>query len=308
MDIIDWYAYCSPNSLRPMPRPEDAKDSKQLEEEMFKSRNSVGRDGSLSNDEQEEMANLAVGIYASSDVSKVLGTLLGRFVRAYTSDNCIYEGVLETLSPEGKVVLKVPHRLNDDEEKKPCGSYGVYSGRISPEMVFERKDVISLEAIDNDLEQKSELRPPTMENFQTDQEIHQSYNGQNEERQLVGYFDDGEEIDDGMTLGNTKGWNPDEMFQTNRKLFNVESKYDPNMLDYTTELVKDESEEGLKKQALAEKIAKEIESTKQTDVNGKTVADDDDGEEEAKYSAVHRPSDTRTDVYVPPHLRGKFFN
>ncbi|CAD5126062.1 DgyrCDS14231 [Dimorphilus gyrociliatus] len=294
--------YVSPNALLPMPRAEDAKDSKQLEEEMFKNRNNTERDGDFSSEEREEMASVAEGIYASSDVSKVLGTLLGRFVRAYTSDNCIYEGVLETLSPEGKVVLKVPHRLDQDEESKPCGSYGVHSNRISSEIIFARKDVISLEAIDNDLEQKNEIRPLMVESFQTDQEIHQSYNGQTEERQFVDYFDGEEEIGDDMTLENTKstGWNPDDMFQTNSKLFNVGSTFDPSMLAYTTELVKDESEEGLELQAKAEKIAKEIENTKQSDINGKSAADDDDGEEEAKYSAVHRP---QPDRYLPPHRR-----
>ena len=87
-----------------------------------------------------------------------------------------------------------------------------------------------------------------------------------------------------------------DQFAVNKNKFGVESTYDENV--YTTQI--DETKVTAQQARKAERIAAEIESKQR----GKEVLDNDDGDEEDKYSSVRRDLPQRAaGAYVPPSQR-----
>lgn len=112
--------------------------------------------------------------------------------------------------------------------------------------------------------------------------------------------------------GNANGWDPNEMFHKNEEKYGVKSTYDQNMSGYTLTIQKKNTKDYKDAEAKAEKLAQEIESQP----TYKARADLENGDEEARFAAVERPTVTTSpetqpsstnksgnDIYVPPARR-----
>ncbi|XP_076334097.1 uncharacterized protein LOC143238062 isoform X2 [Tachypleus tridentatus] len=89
-------------------------------------------------------------------------------------------------------------------------------------------------------------------------------------------------------ISEKNGWDPNEMFKKNAEKFGVTSTYDSTLQGYTIPLEPKNTEEYKKQEAKAVKIAQEIENSQQY-LSRIAV---ENGDEEEKYSAVVRPSES----------------
>lgn len=76
------------------------------------------------------------------------------------------------------------------------------------------------------------------------------------------------------------------MFRYNEENYGVVSTYDSSLSSYTVPLERDNSEEFLKREARANQLAEEIESSAQ--YKARVALENDDRTEEEKYTAVQR--------------------
>ncbi|PNI64650.1 ATXN2 isoform 14, partial [Pan troglodytes] len=97
----------------------------------------------------------------------------------------------------------------------------------------------------------------------------------------------------------------------NEENYGVVSTYDSSLSSYTVPLERDNSEEFLKREARANQLAEEIESSAQ--YKARVALENDDRSEEEKYTAVQRNSsereghsiNTRENKYIPPGQRNR---
>ncbi|KAL0610762.1 Ataxin-2 [Plecturocebus cupreus] len=89
----------------------------------------------------------------------------------------------------------------------------------------------------------------------------------------------------------SNGWDPNDMFRYNEENYGVVSTYDSSLSSYTVPLERDNSEEFLKREARANQLAEEIESSAQ--YKARVALENDDRSEEEKYTAVQRNSSER---------------
>lgn len=83
------------------------------------------------------------------------------------------------------------------------------------------------------------------------------------------------------------GWDPNEMFRKNQDTFGVTSTFDDSLASYTVPLDKVDSQEYKDAEAKAEALAAEIENNPMC----RDRLDLENGDEEALFAAVERPSD-----------------
>ncbi|XP_027627449.1 ataxin-2 isoform X6 [Tupaia chinensis] len=148
----------------------------------------------------------------------------------------------------------------------------------------------------------------------TDSAISAKVNGEHKEKDLepwdAGELPTSEELE-ALENDVSNGWDPNDMFRYNEENYGVVSTYDSSLSSYTVPLERDNSEEFLKREARANQLAEEIESSAQ--YKARVALENDDRSEEEKYTAVQRNSsereghsiNTRENKYIPPGQRNR---
>ncbi|KAL4700686.1 hypothetical protein H8959_014690 [Pygathrix nigripes] len=148
----------------------------------------------------------------------------------------------------------------------------------------------------------------------TDSAISAKVNGEHKEKDLepwdAGELTASEELE-ALENDVSNGWDPNDMFRYNEENYGVVSTYDSSLSSYTVPLERDNSEEFLKREARANQLAEEIESSAQ--YKARVALENDDRSEEEKYTAVQRNSsereghsiNTRENKYIPPGQRNR---
>jgi hypothetical protein len=151
------------------------------------------------------------------------------------------------------------------------------------------------------------IMPGASSSFQTDIEI--SGSNTRGERMLQRWVPEGPESNDfSLESGNTATW---DQFETNSRIFGATSTYDENL--YTTTINRNDPS-FKRREAEAERIAREIEGATSTNAHVREergqALEQDDGDEEEKYSGVRRDdkhytplSVGGTNKYTPPARR-----
>ncbi|XP_078599168.1 uncharacterized protein LOC144874636 isoform X27 [Branchiostoma floridae x Branchiostoma japonicum] len=237
------------------------------------------------------------GVYANSRLIHIATSLVGNVVQVQVKDGSIYEGVFRTMSPKMEVVLELAHKVEVGQTSLPSRD------QLQEKLIFHQENVVMLTALDVDLDYATKA-----DSF-TDAAI-SKFNGQIAEKELQPWEADSDQAPDllldadGGTVS-SNGWDAAEMFRTNEKRYGVQSSYDSSLAGYTTQLKEEDTKEYREKRDRAQRIADEIERS--TDYQRRVALEVHD-DEEAAFSAVHRPSrnDGGGDLhnrYVPPHMR-----
>jgi ataxin 2/2L len=161
---------------------------------------------------------------------------------------------------------------------------------VKDNLIIKLCDIVTIHAKDVDLDYA------VRDTFQTDTAISSRSNGslRNTEKKLQPWMDgaDGMNGDMGISLEldtQTNGWDANEMFQLNEKEHGIKTTFKDNLESYTVQLDKDSND--FRKQELeAERIANEIENNPMT----KDRLDLENGDEEAAFAAVVRPTEEQT--------------
>ncbi|EGW07434.1 Ataxin-2, partial [Cricetulus griseus] len=148
----------------------------------------------------------------------------------------------------------------------------------------------------------------------TDSAVSAKVNGEHKERDLepwdAGELTASEELE-ALENDVSNGWDPNDMFRYNEENYGVVSTYDSSLSSYTVPLERDNSEEFLKREARANQLAEEIESSAQ--YKARVALENDDRSEEEKYTAVQRNcsdreghgTSSRESKYIPPGQRNR---
>ncbi|XP_018495936.1 ataxin-2-like protein [Galendromus occidentalis] len=243
----------------------------------------------------------ATGVYGNARFVHAIAALVGHVVQVrLRGDKDVYEGVLFTISPTFDVALNTVHVLESDGSdahaeapQAPGHLSGLLRnmGRLRKQpsqplqetMIFNISNIVSMTALNID------LGFVTKENAFTDSQISRS-NGRITERDLQVWEDDGTESTKYGQLedisGTSAGWAPADMFATNLERFGVKTSFKDDLTGYTTPIPTRDDAEYRAKEALAAKIASEIESNPQHKRNYELENGGDEDDEEIKYSAV----------------------
>ncbi|XP_070571930.1 ataxin-2-like protein isoform X3 [Ptychodera flava] len=249
------------------------------------------------------------GLYANPRFSHVLATITGICVKIQVKNGNKYEGIFRTASSKGEFVLEMATKLNEDVSNHEVASSVPNREDIIEKLILKAQDIVSLSAEDVDLDYA------TKDSFATDAMISgNKVNGQVNERDLQPWQGDAQSEDLSLDSETSNGWDVNDMFRTNTQKFGVSSTYEENLSQYTTELEKKDTKEYKEREQEAERLAKEIESSPGHKV--RQAKETEDGSEEDKFSAVHRPSNSGDSTmsantvpgpggsrYVPPPLR-----
>ncbi|KAL5016346.1 hypothetical protein ScPMuIL_005935 [Solemya velum] len=230
------------------------------------------------------------GVFANRRFTHTATAIVGCVVQVQVKNKGVYEGIFKTFSSKFEIVLEMAHKVDAQENNNSRNATSIPSrDRLLDSVIFKTCDIISLTAIDVDLDYA------VRDNF-TDSAIVGKMNGQCEpEKVLEPWVSDG-----GMELSletgenSSNGWDPSEMFRTNTQKYNVQSSYDNSLQQYTTPLEKSNTKEYKKREEEAEKLASEIEKS---DVYRQRIdLENLEGDEEKLYSAVVRPNETSSQL------------
>ncbi|CAN0367573.1 unnamed protein product [Lampetra planeri] len=217
------------------------------------------------------------GAYMNPRMVHVLTSVVGARCELLVKSGKVFEGIFRTYGPKYEVVLDAAHQQSADSTQS-----GPKSEEIVNTMIFSPSDVVLVQYKDVD------LNYATRDGF-TDSVIVRRVNGEHRERELEpwqggdGAGDDMSSLDTDMS----NGWDPNEMFRYNEENYGVKSTYDSSLANYTTRLDKDSSEEFQKREARAEQLAREIESSPQYRTHA-ALENDDGRTEEDRFSSVQR--------------------
>ncbi|EHA97636.1 Ataxin-2 [Heterocephalus glaber] len=225
------------------------------------------------------------GIYANMRMVHILTSVVGSKCEVQVKNGGIYEGVFKTYSPKCDLVLDAAH------EKSPESSSGPKREEIMESILFKCSDFVVVQFKDMD---SSYARRDAF----TDSAISAKVNGEHKEKDLepwdAGELTASEELE-ALENDVSNGWDPNDMFRYNEENYGVVSTYDSSLSSYTVPLERDNSEEFLKREARANQLAEEIESSAQ--YKARVALENDDRSEEEKYTAVQRnssePKDSR---------------
>lgn len=136
--------------------------------------------------------------------------------------------------------------------------------------------------------------------FQTDTAISSRLNGslRSGEKELQPWLDGADGGINGETGINfeldtkTNGWDANEMFQLNEKEHGIKTTFKDNLENYTVQIEKKDTQDFRKQELEAERIANEIENNPTT----KDRLNLENGDEEAAFAAVVRPSDEQNNT------------
>jgi hypothetical protein len=189
----------------------------------------------------------------------------------------VYEGVFHGCALEGdfSITLKSARSLPSGHSK---------SGAVIGTLIIPGKDFLQVSAIDVPSPELLEDGNGAVEGgaFATDAEIRAKRGDVIEDRELVAWSGDGDDGGGGINerLDRHGSWGVKEMFAVNEEKFGISTTFDEDL--YTTKL--DPNSIPREKREEAERIAKEIEKGQNhTDMEDLV---DDDGDEEARFSAV----------------------
>ncbi|XP_053680577.1 ataxin-2 homolog [Anopheles nili] len=207
---------------------------------------------------------------------------VGNVVQIQTPAGHIYEGVFRTFSSQFQIVLEMAHRVEIGPDQKTKIVVETFVERL----IFKPNDIVTLAAKDVDPEYA------TRDTFKTDTAISRC-NGTNwlEDRELEPWDEsgglNGDPLEHSLELdSNADGWDVNEMFHKNETIYGVHSTFDQSLSGYTVQIQKKDSEEFKVQELEAEKIANEIENNPVY----KERIDVENGDEEAAFAAVIRPS------------------
>ncbi|XP_036870251.2 ataxin-2 isoform X4 [Manis javanica] len=241
------------------------------------------------------------GIYANMRMVHILTSVVGSKCEVQVKNGGIYEGVFKTYSPKCDLVLDAAH------EKSTESSSGPTREEIMESILFKCSDFVVVQFKDMD---SSYARRDAF----TDSAISAKVNGEHKEKDLepwdAGELTTSEELE-ALENDVSNGWDPNDMFRYNEENYGVVSTYDSSLSSYTVPLERDNSEEFLKREARANQLAEEIESSAQ--YKARVALENDDRSEEEKYTAVQRNSsereghniNTRENKYIPPGQRNR---
>uniref|UniRef100_A0A8D2CNK2 Ataxin 2 n=1 Tax=Sciurus vulgaris TaxID=55149 RepID=A0A8D2CNK2_SCIVU len=241
------------------------------------------------------------GIYANMRMVHILTSVVGSKCEVQVKNGGIYEGVFKTYSPKCDLVLDAAH------EKSTESSSGPKREEIMESILFKCSDFVVVQFKDMD---SSYARRDAF----TDSAISAKVNGEHKEKDLepwdAGELSTSEELE-ALENDVSNGWDPNDMFRYNEENYGVVSTYDSSLSSYTVPLERDNSEEFLKREARANQLAEEIESSAQ--YKARVALENDDRSEEEKYTAVQRNSsereghsiNTRENKYIPPGQRNR---
>ncbi|XP_025788989.1 ataxin-2 [Puma concolor] len=231
----------------------------------------------------------------------ILTSVVGSKCEVQVKNGGIYEGVFKTYSPKCDLVLDAAH------EKSMESSSGPKREEIMESILFKCSDFVVVQFKDMD---SSYARRDAF----TDSAISAKVNGEHKEKDLepwdAGELTTSEELE-ALENDVSNGWDPNDMFRYNEENYGVVSTYDSSLSSYTVPLERDNSEEFLKREARANQLAEEIESSAQ--YKARVALENDDRSEEEKYTAVQRNSsereghgiNTRENKYIPPGQRNR---
>ncbi|XP_060257164.1 ataxin-2 isoform X25 [Ovis aries] len=241
------------------------------------------------------------GIYANMRMVHILTSVVGSKCEVQVKNGGIYEGVFKTYSPKCDLVLDAAH------EKSTESSSGPKREEIMESILFKCSDFVVVQFKDMD---SSYARRDAF----TDSAISAKVNGEHKEKDLepwdAGELTTNDELE-ALENDVSNGWDPNDMFRYNEENYGVVSTYDSSLSSYTVPLERDNSEEFLKREARANQLAEEIESSAQ--YKARVALENDDRSEEEKYTAVQRNSsereghniNTRENKYIPPGQRNR---
>ncbi|XP_006894732.1 PREDICTED: ataxin-2 [Elephantulus edwardii] len=197
--------------------------------------------------------------------------------------------------------------LDAAHEKSTESSLGPKREEIMESILFKCSDFVVVQFKDMD---SSYARRDAF----TDSAVSAKVNGEHKEKDLepwdAGELAGTEELE-ALENDVSNGWDPNDMFRYNEENYGVVSTYDSSLSSYTVPLERDNSEEFLKREARANQLAEEIESSAQ--YKARVALENDDRSEEEKYTAVQRNSgereghtvNTRENKYIPPGQRNR---
>lgn len=250
------------------------------------------------------------GVYKNTRYTHVIYSLVGSNVQVQVKNGSVYEGVLKTFSPKGDVVLEMAHLVDDNCNSSNSVSSAPSRDRLMDKLIIKQSDVIMVNVTNVDLDY-------AVKDSFTDAGI-SKYNGEVTEKnmkELEPWVGEGEIDLGGLDSERANGWDPNDMFKCNAENFNVKSSYDDSLAQYTTPLQKKDTEEYKRREEQASKLAAEIEDTAQYKKHIALENGDGDLDEETRFSAVVRTSETNSQSapfvqssggpgkYVPPNRR-----
>nr|XP_012633837.1 ataxin-2 isoform X11 [Microcebus murinus] len=236
----------------------------------------------------------------------ILTSVVGSKCEVQVKNGGIYEGVFKTYSPKCDLVLDAAH------EKSTESSSGPKREEIMESILFKCSDFVVVQF--KDMDSSYARRVPSETDAFTDSAISAKVNGEHKEKDLepwdAGELPTSEELE-ALENDVSNGWDPNDMFRYNEENYGVVSTYDSSLSSYTVPLERDNSEEFLKREARANQLAEEIESSAQ--YKARVALENDDRSEEEKYTAVQRNSsereghsiNTRENKYIPPGQRNR---
>lgn len=176
----------------------------------------------------------------------------------------------------------MPHRYQSGGDDKK-----INVETVQDNLIIKLCDIVTIQAKDVDLDYA------VRDTFQTDTAISSRLNGslRSSEKKLQPWSADADGMNGDMGISleldtQTNGWDATEMFQLNEKEHGIKTTFKDNLENYTVQINKD-SQDFRKQEQEAERIANEIENNPNT----KERLDVENGDEEAAFAAVIRPSD-----------------
>ncbi|XP_027713175.1 ataxin-2 isoform X5 [Vombatus ursinus] len=229
----------------------------------------------------------------------ILTSVVGSKCEVQVKNGGVYEGVFKTYSPKCDLVLDAAHKKTTDSSPGPKRE------DIVERILFKCSDfvVVQFKDMDSNYARRDAF---------TDSAISAKVNGEHKEKDLEPW-DGGEtattEEFEALETDVSNGWDPNDMFRYNEENYGVVSTYDSSLSSYTVPLERDNSEEFLKREARANQLAEEIESSAQ--YKARVALENDERSEEEKYTAVQRNAsereghsiNTRESKYIPPGQR-----
>jgi len=212
------------------------------------------------------------GIYQNLRFCETITSLMGNTVQIQLSNGKIFEGIFSTFSPQLEVVLELVHTVDPNQPDK------IDVKTISKEVVFGSQLIVTMSSKD------VELDYATKDTFATDNTISR-FNGVSGEKELEPWEGDGDEL--AISLDDANGWDPNEMFAKNEKIYGVHSNFEEDLSQYTIKLERKDSAEFKEREAQASLLANSIEGN--TSSKAQTELENASDEEE-KFSAVVRPN------------------
>lgn len=192
----------------------------------------------------------------------------------------------------------MPHRYENGADDKK-----INVETVQDNLIIKLCDIVTMHAKDVDLEYA------VRDTFQTDTAISSRLNGslRNPEKKLQPWMDGADSgINGDMEVSleldtQTNGWDANEMFQLNEKEHGIKTTFKDNLENYTVQIEKKDTMDFRKQEQEAERIANEIENCPAT----KNRLDLENGDEEAAFAAVVRPSEdqgnaSNSDKMTPP--------